>query len=331
MQKQNKKIQIVVDESHAGERLDKFISLHEEIKTRARAQHLIDEGLVNIKGKNQKSSYKLSQNEEIEIHLPIESENTHLKPLSLKLDILFEDTDIIVINKPSGLVVHPAAGHADDTLVNALIHHTQDLSMKYGEMRPGIVHRLDKETSGVMVVAKNDDAHEKLTQKFKIRDIHRIYHAVCLGLPRMNQGHIQTYIARHPTDRKKFASLKLQSPEEKPEIGKWASTHYSVLKTYQNQLSYIQFKLDTGRTHQIRVHISELGHPIIGDHLYGAKNRLSVVQSKELQEKIKNMNRFALHATELGFKHPRTNKELFFKVDWPVDMLDLLKKMGFHD
>lgn len=328
MQNLNNVIIITVDTDHVGERIDKFIALHPLIESRTRAQFLIDSGFVLVNKKPIKSSYKVTENEEIQISLPPQNQDEEIQPLDLKLDILFEDGDIIVLNKPSGLVVHPAAGHHQDTLVNALVHHTKDLSMKYGEKRPGIVHRLDKETSGIMVVAKNDKSHEILTQKFKVRDIHRLYHAVAFGFPTVKSGKIESYLARHPIDRKKYASIKSED-EEDLQKGKFASTNYKLLKSYKNQLSYFELKLDTGRTHQIRIHLSEMGHPIIGDTVYGTSRKLSVISEKALQNEIRNLNRFALHATELGFKHPITQKELFFKSDWPQDMLSLLKKIGF--
>lgn len=316
----------------AGLRLDKALAQRSEIETRSRAAHLIEEGLVQVNGYKAKASQVLKSGDHIEIHLP-EPEPTDLVPYDFPLDILFEDEHLIVINKPSGLVVHPAAGHAQDTLVNALLHHTKDLSMKFGEQRPGIVHRLDKETSGVLVVAKNDQAHEKLTQQFKERSIHRIYYAVGIGLPKPPKGQVQSYLARHPVDRKKYASVlgsdrKIQttrSPE--PSMGKWAVTHYELLKSHGG-LSYFRLKLETGRTHQIRVHLSEKGAPIAGDDLYGADKRIKSIESKKTQSDVKDLQRFLLHAAELGFTHPITGKDLFFSKEWPEDILALLKSWG---
>lgn len=319
-------------EEMLGQRLDKALALRAEIETRSRASHLIEEGFVHVNGRVAKPSLILRAGDQIEIQLP-EAEPTDLVAYDFPLDILFEDKHLMVINKPSGLVVHPAAGHTQDTLVNALIHHTKDLSMKFGEQRPGIVHRLDKETSGVLVIAKNDQAHEKLTQQFKERGIHRIYYAVCIGTPKPAQGGIQSYLARHPVDRKKYASVlssdrKIQttkSPE--PSFGKWAVTHYECLKT-NSGLSYCKLKLETGRTHQIRVHLSEKGSPIAGDILYGADKKTKSIESKKTQSAIKALQRFLLHAAELGFIHPATGKELFFAQEWPEDILELLKSWG---
>lgn len=321
-------------EDMLGLRLDKALALRPEIETRSRASHLIDESLVTVNGRPAKASVVIKAGDQIEVQLP-EPEPSDLVAYDFPLDILFEDEHLIVINKPSGLVVHPAAGHAQDTLVNALIHHTKDLSMKFGEQRPGIVHRLDKETSGVLVVAKNDKAHEILTQQFKDRSIHRIYYAITIGIPKPMKGQSQSYLARHPVDRKRYASVlgedrKVQttkSPE--PAVGKWAVTHYEVLQNHGG-LSYCKLKLETGRTHQIRVHLSEKGTPIAGDELYGADKRIKSIASKKIQVDLKSLNRFLLHAAELGFTHPVTGKELFFAQDWPEDIKALIKAWGLE-
>ena len=318
-------------------RLDKSLSLHENILTRSRAQNLIDDQRVRVNGKIVKPSHTVQISDQIEIDFP-EVKTSEIKPLDLKLDILFEDKDIIVLNKPAGLVVHPAAGHEQDTLVNALVHHTQDLSMKYGEVRPGIVHRLDKETSGIMVVAKNDKAHEHLAQQFKDRSIHRIYFAACFGVPKEKSGKIQSYLGRHPTDRKKFSSLKEahqiirepMNPEDSERFHvKWAVTNYECLTTYKHQLSYFRLKLETGRTHQIRVHLSEMGHPILADSTYGSDHKVKNLPQAELRNKIKALPRFALHAAELGLIHPTTQEKLFFTAPWPDDLSPLLKEFEF--
>ncbi|QDK39856.1 RluA family pseudouridine synthase [Bdellovibrio sp. NC01] len=316
----------------AGLRLDKALALIPEIETRSRAAHLIDNSAVMVNGKIEKASAKIKEGDSIEITLP-DPTPTELQPYDLKLDVLFEDEDVIVINKPAGLVVHPAAGHAHDTLVNALISHTDDLSMKFGEERPGIVHRLDKETSGIIVVAKNDKAHESLTAQFKERSTHRIYFAVSIGTARTMSGTFRSFLARHPVDRKRYASIigddgyPLSDQEDPPLSGKWAVTHYEVLNRKAG-LSYLKLKLETGRTHQIRVHLSENSLPIAGDLLYGADRKIKSIEQKSIQEDLKNLPRFLLHAAELGFTHPRTGERLSFKKDWPEDILVLLKKWG---
>ncbi len=306
-----------------GLRLDKALALREEISTRSRAAYLIDGGLVSVNGRGAKASLILKIGDELEIQLP-EPPATELVGYDLALDILFEDDDIIVINKPSGLVVHPAAGHAQDTLVNALIYHAKSLSMKFGEQRPGIVHRLDKETSGVLVVAKNDRSHENLTRQFKERTIHRIYYAVTIGTPKPQKGTIQSYLARHPVERKKYASIL------GADNGKWSVTNYEVVSSNAG-LSYCKLKLETGRTHQIRVHLSEKGCPIVGDTVYGADKKLKNIESKTKQSQIKNLNRFLLHASELGFSHPTTGESLFFSKAWPEDIQHLIASWGLSE
>lgn len=305
-----------------GLRLDKAVSLIPEIGTRSRAESLIDDDRVLVNRKQMKSSYALRESDVLEIAIP-EPESSEIRPYDLKLDVLFEDSDIIVINKPPGLVVHPAAGHSQDTLVNALVHHTEDLAMKFGEERPGIVHRLDKDTSGILVVAKNDFAQENLANQFRARSVHRIYYAMGLGFLSRPQGTIQSYLARHPNDRKKYASVLgedrkiIRSKEDEPPMGKWAVTHYQVLKTHPAGLSYIQLKLETGRTHQIRVHLSESNSPIIADQTYGSDRKIKSIHGSHNQQIIKQAPRCALHAAELGFEHPKTGEKIFFARDWP--------------
>lgn len=314
-------------------RLDKYLSLKTEISSRSRAEYLIDSGRVTVNQKPAKASYKIKSNDLVEVSLPPPSPNT-LQPLDLELDILFEDSDLLVVNKPAGLVVHPAAGHKNDTLVNALLFHTKDLSMKFGEDRPGIVHRIDKETSGLLVVAKNDHAHLKLSDQFKQRTITRLYEAVCIGTPLKAEGKITSVLARHPIDRKRYASLKDDSGKyleaaENPEVGKMAVTTYKVLKS-KISASLIQLKLYTGRTHQIRVHMAELGHPLLGDKLYTSSSHSKKISS-EMKSEVETMNRFLLHAKVLGFIHPKTQKSLQFEVDWPEAERKFLKKWFDHD
>lgn len=314
----SKIIELTISEEHIGLRLDKFLSLQSEIRTRSKAEHLISSGFVLINGRSTKPSYSLKASDLVRISIPEEKKRT-LEASNIPLDIHYEDEDIIVVNKPAGLVVHPSAGHESDTLVNALLNHTTELSMKFNEERPGIVHRIDKETSGLLVVAKNDIAHEFLVKEFQERKVHRIYKAVCYGTPLASAGRIESYIGRHPIDRKRFASVA---------NGKWAATNYRVLKSL-HQMSYLELKLETGRTHQIRVHLSENGHPLVGDLLYGSTRRIKSIQSTPIQNQIRALNRFLLHAEQLGFLHPRSLQMLHFQVDWPQRDHDILQQWGF--
>ncbi len=318
---------IVVALKDVGQRLDKWLLEAPEINSRSFAQDLINKKLVLIDGVAVKSSHILKMNETVLLSIP-EVVSVGLIPFDFKLDIVFEDTHLMVVNKPSGLVVHPAAGHQQDTLVNALIHYTKDLSMK-NELRPGIVHRLDKETSGLLVIAKNDAVHAALAEQFKNKTTHRIYYAVTeKDLPK-NSGTFQSYLARHPVDRKRYASLRNQKRiigvhDKKITDGKWAVTHYKKIANIRLDknlsLSYLQLKLETGRTHQIRVHLSENFNVLFGDLIYGS--------SKSYYKKYQ-LNRFFLHAAELGFTHPHTKENLLFKASWPQADAMKLQEFGF--
>lgn len=316
------KLTIKVPPSGANARLDKFLSTISEVGSRSKAAQLIAAKNILINGKPAKASQLVRTEDLIEVTLARNENTPALQPLNISLDIVYEDADVIVINKPAGLVVHPAAGHVNDTLVNALIHHSKDLAMGFGELRPGIVHRLDRDTSGLLVIAKNDIAHRALAKQFKEKTTHRIYRAVAYGVPKKLNGRIESKLARHPNDRKRFASTKKE--------GRFAITNYNVLRVDKSrQLSLIELKLETGRTHQIRVHLSELGHPIVGDTVYGAKSRTKNLKSPELRILISSMPRFALHAAELGFTHPTTNKAMMFTTPWPQSLVPLLEKVGF--
>lgn len=309
-------IEIIIGEDKINERIDKVLSSHPLIASRSRAVQLIESGHVKINKKLVKPSYKVSIGEHLHIEIPL-AQKSGLSSYNIDLDIVYEDSDVIVVNKPAGLVVHPSKGHSDKTLVNALIHHTKDLSMGFGEDRPGIIHRLDKETSGLLVVAKNNSSQDFLAQQFKDRKIHRIYWAVVLGELSQSSEKIETLIGRHPTDRKKFSS--------KVKDGKIAITNYRVLNK-KRKLSLIEVKLETGRTHQIRVHMSDKGHPVFGDGLYGAKNKSHMIEAKELKELNMNFGRIALHAKELGFIHPKTKTEMRFNYDPPEEFQKLLTR-----
>jgi 23S rRNA pseudouridine1911/1915/1917 synthase len=311
----------------AKQRIDKALASIPDIATRSQAAKLIELGSVrNAKGQIVKPSEQTVEGSLYHIDVPV-IQTDKLIPYDFKLDIIFEDSDVIVVNKPAGLVVHPAAGHEQDTLVNALLHHTDDLSMGFNEKRPGLVHRIDKGTSGLLVIAKHDEAQRKLSLQFHEKTIHRLYRAVAFGSFHTATGTIRSSIARHPEDRKRMASIKEAADESS---GKKAITHFRVLQTHQSGLTLVELRLETGRTHQIRVHLSEMAHPIVGDAIYGGIHRAKSLKSMVLRRHIEAMPRFALHAAELGFLHPTTNKFLKFTAPWPDDLKSLIDFCGFQ-
>jgi 23S rRNA pseudouridine1911/1915/1917 synthase len=289
---------IISEPDDLGQRLDKHLARRLPDLSRSRLQDLIRDGHVTLNGRATKASTALRAGDAVAVVIP-EATSVEVVAQDIPLEILFEDSDIVVLNKPSGLVVHPAAGNPDGTLVNALLHHCDDLSGIGGEMRPGIVHRLDKDTSGCMVVAKNDLAHRRLTEAFSERRISKIYLAAINGLPKSTQGRIQNFIGRHPVDRKRMAVLYDGS-------GKEAVTEWEQLSVCQD-CALIRCRLLTGRTHQIRVHMKEvLGFPILGDPIYGHPSRQKVV-----------VPRLMLHAWRLAFHHPIHNQPLQFEARIP--------------
>lgn len=301
-------------------RIDQYLSKIHGINSRSKAVKLIKDNHVSVNGKLAKPSTLLHVGNQVEVRMPVEKTDVGLLPYDFNLNILYEDEDILVVDKPSGLVVHPSHGHEQDTLVNALIFHCKDLSMGFNENRPGIVHRIDKDTSGLLVVAKNDFAHEHLAQQFKAKATYRKYFCICIGHPKFMDKKVESTIARHPTNRKKYASEKhTDNPK-----GKVAVSHFKVMECFTNGLSLIQCRLETGRTHQIRVHISEEGFPIVGDELYGGATKVKSLKSVALRKKISEMNRFALHAATLGFVHPTSHKTLSFNSPWPDNLKELV-------
>jgi len=286
-------------------RLDVYLSSQEELSlTRSRIQKLIDEGLVQVNDVPGKANYKLRKGDKITLILPPPKE-LKVEPENIPLDIIYEDEDIIVINKPQGMVVHPAHGNYSGTVVNALLAHCQDLSGIGGVMRPGIVHRLDKDTSGLLMIAKNDLAHLGLTEQIKNRAVQKKYLALVYGNLKEEKGTIDAPIGRHPIDRKKMAVV--------PRTGKPAVTHYQVLRRYGNH-TYLEIDLETGRTHQIRVHLAYIGHPVVGDPVYSSKKRF-------------NLPGQFLHAHQLIFKHPRTGRTLEFTAPLPEVMQKVLRSL----
>ena len=306
--------EIVVDSEKKGTRLDQFIASVADI-SRSQAKNLIEDGEVSIDGKIvKKPSYKVKEGETVSFEIP-EPVPLDLQPEDIPLDVVYEDKDVIVINKPAGLVVHPAPGHYSGTLVNALLYHVKDFQGINGTLRPGIVHRLDKDTAGLLVVAKNDVAQQSLIEQFKNRTVGRFYRALILGIPEKDHDRIVIPIGRDKFDRKKF-SPNTTSPKE-------AITNYWVLEKFpEHNVSDIKCKLETGRTHQIRVHMSHIGHPLLGDRTYGYKP--SRIKDETLRELIEEMGMHALCAYYLGFKHPTTGEWMEFEIPLPEGMKKII-------
>lgn len=290
-------------------RIDKYLSKQLETLSRSYLQKLLKEGQVLVNGSPVKPNYKVIQEDEIRISVPKDQEPA-IEPEDLSLDILYEDQDLLVVNKPKDMVVHPAAGHYRHTLVNALMFHCRDqLSGINGILRPGIVHRIDKDTTGALVVCKNDMAHQSLAAQLAVHSITRRYRAIVHGVLKEDQGTIEGSIGRHPTERKKMA-VHVRN-------GKPAVTHYQVLKRLKGY-TYVECRLETGRTHQIRVHMASIGHPLLGDELYGPKKC-----------PLKNLQGQTLHAMILGFQHPRTGEYMEFTAPLPLYFQELLRKLDF--
>lgn len=296
------KLIIDVPDEETGERIDSFLSGKTDF-TRTRIQQLIKDRNITVNGKPTKSSYKIEENDEIAIEVP-EVETTEIKPENIKIDIVYEDSDIAVINKQAGLVVHPAHGHYSGTLVNAILYHIKDLSGINGEIRPGIVHRLDKDTSGLIVIAKNDKVHTALTEMFQEKKIRKTYLAILKGKLNKSEGKIVTQIGRDKNDRKKMTVI------DDITKGKNAITNYRVI-SQNNLFTLVKVNIETGRTHQIRVHMRYLGYPILGDSVYGRKD---------------NEKRQMLHAYKLEFLHPVTGRQMEFTGEIPEDFQKALKK-----
>ncbi len=290
----------ITEQHDLGQRLDKHLTGRLPDLSRARIQDLLRDGHITLNGRVAKASATVRLGDRLSVTIP-EATPVTVVAQDIPFEVLFEDKDILVLNKPPGLVVHPAAGNPDGTLVNALLHHCDDLSGIGGEMRPGIVHRLDKDTSGCMVVAKNDMAHRRLSEAFAERRLSKIYLAAINGLPKEQKGRIQTMLGRHPVDRKRMATLFDGS-------GKEAVTEWEQLSVYKGS-ALIRCKLLTGRTHQIRVHMREtLGHPILGDPIYG-----------NLKRQILPVTRLMLHAWKLSFHHPIHDQPMNFEAVVPED------------
>ncbi|MFQ5708666.1 MAG: RluA family pseudouridine synthase [bacterium] len=312
--------EFVIPSNQGKERLDKFLTRAIAHVSRARLQKLIEEGRVILNGKPAKASHLITPHEKIEVCIP-RPEKIDILPEPIPLDIRYEDQHLLVVNKPAGLVVHPAFANYTGTLVNALLHHCGDLSGIGGKQRPGIVHRLDKDTSGLIVIAKDDQTHRDLSRQFAEKTTVREYHCIAWGNFRKRTGAVETRIARSPKDRKRMTVQP---------VGKVAITNYQVLEAFK-VLSYVKLTLETGRTHQIRVHLSYMGHPVFGDPTYGGRNRqLGGLANKERQfasELLQMMPRQALHARTLGFVHPILNRRMLFEAELPEDMKLLLQAL----
>ncbi|MCD4688643.1 MAG: RluA family pseudouridine synthase [Desulfuromonadaceae bacterium] len=303
------------DRSRMPERLDRFLAEALPELSRSQLKRLIDEGQVTLNNAAVKASTKLKGGEEIAITLP-EAVPTETLSQDIPLTVLYEDSQLIVIDKPAGMVVHPAPGHSQGTLVNALLYHCQDLSGIGGELRPGIVHRLDKDTSGVMVATKTDEAHQHLAQQFKDHSINRRYVALVHGLLPSTKGTVDKPIGRHPTQRKKMSTGSRN--------GRQAVTHWKVLQAFEeDRLSLVELRLETGRTHQIRVHLADMLHPVLADPVYGG-NRIKTLKDPELRRLATKLGRQALHARLLGFIHPVSGEYLDSSSAVPADMQSII-------
>ncbi len=293
-----------------GERLDKYLSdIYPEL-SRSFFQKLIKENNILVNGSNQKSNYRLKTDDIVEITIP-DAVETPILPQDIPLDILYEDDDVLVVNKPKGMVVHPSAGHYSDTLVNAIMYHCKDsLSGINGEIRPGIVHRIDMDTTGSLIICKNDESHIKIAEQIKAHTCNRLYVGIVLGNIKDDEGLIDAPIGRNPTDRKKMA-INYKN-------GKEAVTHYKVLERF-GDYTYLQFSLETGRTHQIRVHMASISHPLLGDMLYS--------NYSSSKSRFKNLQGQCLHAQRIGFVHPRTGEYMEFSAPLPNYFDNLLKML----
>ena len=298
-------IRLRASEESKNQRLDAFLASSLDGLTRSQAARLIESGEVAVNGKTAGKSYKLAGGEDIAVTLP-EPEPVEAVPQDIPLDVVYEDADVIVVNKPSGMVVHPAPGHPDGTLVNALLYHCAGtLSGIGGALRPGIVHRIDRDTSGLIIAAKNDAAHQYLSAQLADHTLARTYECIVVGALREDRGTVDAPIARHPTDRKRMAVVA---------GGREAVTHWEVIARYPGY-THVRCRLETGRTHQIRVHMAYIGHPILGDTVYGAK------------KEVPGLTGQCLHAVGLRFLHPRTHEVMELSCPLPEEFTRMLQKI----
>ncbi len=308
----NEFVTLRVNAADTGSRLDTYLATHIEGWSRARLQQLIEDAEVLVNGRSAKSSQKLHENDEVEVEL-VSSPAVTFAPEDIPLAIVYEDSDLIVVNKPAGLVVHPAAGIHSGTLANGLAFHFQQLSSQGGTIRPGIVHRLDKDTSGLMVAAKTEVAHERLADQFRAREVSKSYVALVHGVVEHDSGRIDQPIARDPRNRTRMAVIR---------AGRSALSLYTARRRY-DRFTLLDVELKTGRTHQIRVHLSWLKHPVVGDEVYGG-GRDNTVRDPKLKAQIRKLGRHFLHAEQLGFCHPGTDKPMKFQAPLPVELEELV-------
>lgn len=295
-----------IAEPHVGLRIDKYLSNEMPDFSRSFLQNLLSRELVCVNEKPVKANYKLRTGDEITVQIPPQKA-VEIVAEDIPLSILYEDEDVLIVNKPKGMVVHPSAGHESGTLVNAIMYHCKDnLSGINGEIRPGIVHRIDMDTTGSLIICKNDKAHQNIAKQIQVHSINRIYEGIVMGVLKEDEGTVKTLIGRSPSDRKKMAVVT--------QNGKEAITHYKVLKRFRNY-TYVQFKLETGRTHQIRVHMAHLHHPLLGDTVYGPAKQPFSLKGQ------------TLHAKIIGFEHPTTKEYVEFEAPLPEYFTKLLKKL----
>src|SRR5271163_346430 len=320
----------------AGRRLDQFLVVHLDGVSRSRIQLLLDQGGIMVDGKQAKAAHKLRGNESISVTGEAQPPPLRAIPEEIPLAIVFEDDDLAVIDKPAGMMVHAGAGATDDarnqgTLVNALLHHFQSLSTTAGELRPGIVHRLDKETSGLIIVAKNDRTHQALSEMLSSRSVRKTYLALVRGDLKQDSGTINAAVSRDLVRRTRMTTRR-------SDTGRTAISHYKVLRrlnTRFGRFTLVSVRIETGRTHQIRVHMASIGHPVVGDRLYGAPTQIQLASAANVRKKrdaeatgeALSLDRNFLHAAELEFVHPRTGKELSLKSELPVELKDFMALM----
>jgi 23S rRNA pseudouridine1911/1915/1917 synthase len=323
-------VTLTPDPDDAGQRLDQYLAAKLSEVSRARVQQLIARGEVLVNGTASKASLRLRGDEQVTVTGPPQPPPLRAMAEEIPLDVVYEDDDLAIVNKPAGMMVHAGAGATEDarnrgTLVNALLHRFNALSGTGGELRPGIVHRLDRATSGLMVVAKNDESHRRLARQFSAREVHKTYVALVHGWPKQERGTIQSSISRDVQRRTRMTTRRAG--------GRTAVTHYQVtrkLDTVYGKFALLELKIETGRTHQIRVHLSSLGHPVVGDALYGAARELKSQSGKVRaagQAGAVALERNFLHSGALEFKHPRTEEKLSFSRDLPDELQDFLRKL----